>query len=171
MKKGPEFDQLPTPLRDFLQKEARGDIPFWSTIGMETMDAKTGWSRVRVRFSRVLINSNGVLHGGIVFSAADAATAVALLSLLKEGERMATAEMKINFLRPVDDIDIVAEARILHRGAHTAVGDVTVWDAAGNLVAKALATYAIAKKTEGTGRKVQDQKRRTPKGRKAAKDA
>lgn len=94
MKKGPEFDQLPTPLRDFLQKEARGDIPFWSTIGMETMDAKTGWSRVRVRFSRVLINSNGVLHGGIVFSAADAATAVALLSLLKEGERMATAEMK-----------------------------------------------------------------------------
>ena len=150
----PEFNQLSAPLRDFLHKEARGDIPFWSTIGMETMDAKAGWSRVRVRFSQGLINSNGVLHGGVVFSAADAATAVALLSLLKKGERMATAELKINFLKPVDEADIIAEAKILHRGTHTAVGDVTVRDAAGNLVAKALATYAIARQTKGARPKV-----------------
>jgi len=42
---------------------------------------------------------------------------------------------------------IIAEATILHRGRHTAVGDVTVTDAAGNLVAKALTTYAITRIT------------------------
>ena len=53
--------------------------------------------------------------------------------------------MKINFIKPVQARDVIAEAHILHRGGHTAVGDVTVRDSAGNLVAKALATYSITK--------------------------
>ena len=91
------------------------------------------------------------MHGGAVFSAADVATAVALRSLLADGERTATIEFKINFIKPVTEFDIVAEALILHRGRHTAVGDVTVTDAAGNLVAKALTTYAITRTTQKPG--------------------
>jgi uncharacterized protein (TIGR00369 family) len=135
------------PLQDILLKEANRKIPFWSTIGMEVVDSTSGWARVRVRFSQHLINANGVMHGGAVFSAADAATAAALRSLLAEGERTATTEFKINFIKPVTESDIIAEATILHRGRHTAVGDVTVTDAAGNLVAKALTTYAITRTT------------------------
>jgi acyl-CoA thioesterase len=144
----PDPNAPSAPLINFLLKEADRKIPFWSTIGMEVVDAKPGWARVRVRFSQHLINANGVMHGGVVFSAADAATAVALLSLLAEGERIATTEFKINFIKPVAEFDIIAEALILHRGRHTAVGDVTVTDAAGNLVAKALTTYAITRITE-----------------------
>src|SRR5512137_1722106 len=139
----PNPPTLPAPLRKFLRKAAGGDIPFWSTIGMEVVESAPGMGRVRIRFSRGLINSNGVVHGGVLSSAADAATAVALLSLMEAGERMATTEMKINFIQPVQGCDVIAEAHILHRGGHTAVGDVTVRDSAGNLVAKALATYAI----------------------------
>jgi acyl-CoA thioesterase len=118
---------------------------------MEVVDAKSGRARVRVRFNPCLINANGVMHGGAVFSAADAATAVALRSLLAEGERMATSEFKINFIKPVAEFDIIAEALIIHRGRHTAVGDVTVTDAAGNLVAKALTTYVITRTTRKPG--------------------
>jgi uncharacterized protein (TIGR00369 family) len=134
-------------LEEFLLKEANRKVPFWSTIGIDIVDATSGWARVRVRFSRHLINANGVMHGGAVFSAADVATAVALRSLLAEGERTTTTEFKINFIKPVAESDIIAEATILHRGKHTAVGDVTVTDAAGNLVAKALTTYAITRAT------------------------
>ena len=141
----PNPPTLPTPLKKFLRKAADGDIPFWSTIGMEVVESGPGMGRVRVRFSRGLINSNGVVHGGVVSSAADAATAVALLSLMKPGERMATTEMKINFIKPVQACDIIAEAHILHRGGHTAVGDVTVRDGSGHLVAKALTTFAITR--------------------------
>jgi len=129
------------PLRNFLKL----DIPYWSTIGMEVLDAIPGGATVRVRYGRGLLNSNGVVHGGVVFSAADAAAAVALLGLLEDGERIATTEMKINFIKAVKARDVLAEAHILHRGSHTAVGDVTVRDSDGNLVARALATYAIAK--------------------------
>jgi uncharacterized protein (TIGR00369 family) len=139
------------PLQDFLLRVANRKIPFWSTIGMEVVDTKAGWARVRVRFSQHLINANGMMHGGVVFSAADAAAAVAVRSLLAEGERTATTELKINFIKPVAEFDIVAEATILHRGRNTAIGDVTVTDAAGNLVAKALTTYAITRMTRKPG--------------------
>jgi uncharacterized protein (TIGR00369 family) len=147
----PDTNQPSAPLQEFLLKEARRKIPFWSTIGIEVADVKSGWARVRVRFSRRLINANGVMHGGAVFSAADVATAVALRSLLAEGESTATTEFKINFIKPVAESDIIAEALILHRGRHTAVGEVTVTDAAGNLVAKALTTYAITRTTRRPG--------------------
>jgi uncharacterized protein (TIGR00369 family) len=128
------------PLRNFL----RLNIPYWSTIGMEVLSTEVGGATVRIRYDSGLLNSNGVVHGGAVFSAADAAIAVALLSLLKGGERIATIEMKINFVKAVEEEDVMAEARILHRGSRTAVGEATVRDSAGNLAAKALATYAIA---------------------------
>jgi len=140
----PNPTTLSAPLREFMRKAASGGIPIWSTMGMDVVDARAGWAQVRVRFDRKLVNSNGALHGGVIFSAADAATAVALLGLLKGGERIATAEMKINFIKAVEAHDVVAEAQILHKGRHTAVGDVAVRDSAGILVAKALATYAIA---------------------------
>lgn len=143
------------PLRNFLKL----DIPYWSTIGMEVRDAAPGAATVAVRYGRGLLNSNGVVHGGVVFSAADAATAVALLGLLEDGERIATIEMKINFIKTVAAHDVIAEAHILHRGIHTAVGDVTVRDSAGNLVARALATYAIAEPDQKKSR------RPGPKGR------
>ena len=156
----PDPHEPSAPLQEFLQKEAHRKIPFWSTIGMDVVEATSGWARVRVRFSRRLINANGVMHGGVVFSAADAAVAVAVLSLLAEGERTATTELKINFIKPAAETDIIAEALILHRGRHTAVGDVTVTDAAGNLVAKALATYAITRTTRRPGSRAAERQKK-----------
>ena len=129
------------PLQNFLSLT----IPYWSTIGMEVLTADLGVATVRVRYGTGLLNSNRVVHGGVIFSAADAAIAVALLSLLKAGDRIATIEMKINFVRAVAEKDVIAEARIVHPGSRTAVGEATVRDSAGNLVARALATYSIAK--------------------------
>jgi uncharacterized protein (TIGR00369 family) len=54
--------------------------------------------------------------------------------------------MKINFLKPLKGGEIVAEAKIVHRGTMTAIGDVEVRDEQDTLLAKGLATYAIFKK-------------------------
>ena len=140
------LDTPPTPLQEFLQKQAQGRIPLWTTLGMEVREAQPGRAWVRVPFNTGLLNANGVLHGGVVFAAGDAAVAVALLGLVEAGTRVSTLEMKINFLKPVDGTEIIAEAAIIHKGGKTAVGDVTVRDGAGAIVAKALATYAISHK-------------------------
>lgn len=141
-----QADTADTPLKEFLTKQAEGRIPFWVTLGMEIIQAEPGVARVRVPFGPHLLNANGVLHGGVLFTAGDAALAVALLGLLEPGARIATLEMKINFLKPVASSEIIAEAAIVHRSRKTAVGEVTVRDGFGTIVAKALATYAIATK-------------------------
>jgi len=130
-------------LQEFSRRESRGEIRFWSTLGMKLIDAGSGWAKVRLPFTPDLANGAGVMHGGAVFTAADAAVGVAVMGLLAAGENTATIEMKINFIRPVPDSEIVAEGVILHKGRHTAVGEAAVKDSAGRLVAKALATYAV----------------------------
>ena len=137
-----------TRLQAFMQRESRGEIRFWATLGMKLIDAGGGRARVRLPFAPPLANGAGVMHGGAVFAAADAATGVAAMGLLSLDETLTTIEMKINFIRPVPDSEIVAEAVILHRGRSTAVGEAEVKDAEGRLVAKALATYAILRQTQ-----------------------
>lgn len=127
----------------FMERESRAEIRFWTTLGMKLIDAGRGWSKVHLPFSPALANGAGVMHGGAVFTAADAAVGVAAMGLLEADENVATIEMKVNFIKPVTDGEIVAEARILHKGRNTAVGEAVVKDADGRLVAQALATYAV----------------------------
>ena len=49
-------------------------------------------------------------------------------------------------MKPVKGKEIIAEAKIIHRGSQTAIGDVEVRDDNRNLISKGLATYAIFKK-------------------------
>jgi acyl-CoA thioesterase len=130
-------------LQAFMDREARGEIRFWTTLGMKLIDAGGGWSKVRLPFSPALANGAGVMHGGAVFTAADAAVGVAAMGLLDADENVATIEMKVNFIKPVTEGEIVAQARILHKGRSTAVGEAVVKDADGRLVAQALATCAV----------------------------
>ncbi len=119
-------------------------VPFWKRVGMRVEEAAPGEAAIRVPYDAGLLNANGVVHGGVIFAAADSAIAIALLGLIENRAPIATIELKINFLRPVDGEDLFARARILHCGRRIAVGDATVFDGSGRTVARALATYAIA---------------------------
>ena len=82
------------------------------------------------------------------FSAADTAVGIALVGLVSRGDLLTTIEMKINYLKPFEQGEITAEAKIIYIGSQTAIGDVDVRDSSGNLVAKAIATYAIKRKDD-----------------------
>jgi len=97
--------------------------------------------QVRSRHKQV----HGVVHGGILASLADTAGALAAYPLLPRKTRLATVEMKINYLEPVDRGTIVAEATLLRLGRTLAVVECEVQDADGTLAAKALITYAISR--------------------------
>ncbi len=95
--------------------------------------------RVRAKHRQV----HGVVHGGILAAIADTAAGVACYMLLPRGTHLATIEMKINYLEPVEKGTIVAEARVLRKGRTTAVAECDVRDTSGLLVAKALLTFSI----------------------------
>jgi len=90
-----------------------------------------------------LLNSAGMLHGGVSATLADAAVGVALHYLLGSHNPVTTIEMKINYFRPVSDGKIFARARMMRMGATICVGRVDILNARGRLVGAAIATYMI----------------------------
>jgi len=140
------YEDISPNFKAALIKKMKTDIPFWALLGMEVVDVKKGWAKVRLPFSRKLTQPDGYAHGGAIFSPADASVAIALLGLIDRSETLLTVEMKINYIKAVQDGEIVAEAKIVHKGKKTALGDVEVRNADGELVAKGLATYMIIQK-------------------------
>jgi uncharacterized protein (TIGR00369 family) len=84
-----------------------------------------------------------VVHGGVVAMLADTAGGFASFLAAPKGSRVATIEMKINFLEPVEHGEIKADARVLRQGRTTSVVDCDVTDQDGRLVGKALMTFSI----------------------------
>ncbi|MHA1579955.1 MAG: PaaI family thioesterase [Candidatus Freyarchaeota archaeon] len=125
-------------------KEALNSSPFYRLLGMEVVDIKESYSKLRIPFKKELLQIQGVAHGGVVASVADAAVAIALFSLVDLNDILSTIEMKVNYLDPIKSGEIVAEGRIIHKGSRIAVGEADVWNE-GRIVGKALSTYMVLK--------------------------
>lgn len=142
------YEELAPKFKEALLAKMQQAAPFWDLLDMELMDVKKGWAKVRLPFAKKITHPLGIAHGGAIFSAADSAVAMALIGLVDKEETFTTVEMKINYLKAFGEGEIMAEARIIHRGAKTALGDVEVRNTSGALIAKGMATYMILKKDD-----------------------
>jgi uncharacterized protein (TIGR00369 family) len=127
---GKEFEMLhPLSLKN----------PFLNFMGIELLDAGEGWVRMRLKYRPNFLQPFTV-HGGAIYSLADAAAAHALLTLIMPDQRPTTVEQRINFLKATKDHDVFGEARIVHLGKTLAYAEVTMSAADGVLIAKSTAT-------------------------------
>jgi uncharacterized protein (TIGR00369 family) len=90
-----------------------------------------------------LLNSNGVLHGGVTAAIADEAAWHALIHEHKGHREMTTTELKVNYLRPMAGKKVVARAYILRVGKTLGVTRVDMFDAHKKLSAVAVVTYMM----------------------------
>jgi uncharacterized protein (TIGR00369 family) len=129
--------------RDIIERRSNPST-YYGHLGMYVKELDEGTSRMQMSVDDRLFNAGGVVHGGALASIADAAIAAALSTLVDLAkEKMFTVEMKVNYMAPVRDGEIIAEARIIQRGKSVAVGESNVYSADGKLAAKAIATYMI----------------------------
>src|SRR5437660_872144 len=115
-------------------------MPMGETIGFQVEQIEAGSAIVAIDANRRHSNAMGATHGGLLFLLADTAAGLAYLALLPEGESGTTVEMKINFLRPVWQTRLRAEARIVQQGATLSLAECDVRDSNQRLVARATAT-------------------------------
>jgi acyl-CoA thioesterase len=141
-----EYEELAPRFKAAILEWMETKNPFWALLGMELVQIRKGWAKVRLPIEEKLTNAVGLVHGGAIFSSADSAVGMALVGMINRNENISTLEMKINYLKPVKGGEIIAEAKIIHKGTQTAIGDVEVRDEEQNLISKGLATYAIYKK-------------------------
>jgi uncharacterized protein (TIGR00369 family) len=94
------------------------------------------------------------LHGGVLCDVADAAMGVAYLTTLTKGETLATIELKINFLRPVWNAKLQAEARVVHGGKVVGLIECDIFDERRRLVARASSTCMTLRGRLAEGRQI-----------------
>jgi len=117
--------------------------PFYRHMGLEVTGLGTGWSTFKLDAGPHLYNVGGIVHGGAVMSIADAASGVALATLLEKGvELPITVELKINFCSPATAGTVEARGSVVQKGSRIAVCEVEVTQEE-RLVAKGISTYMI----------------------------
>src|SRR5271155_445517 len=111
-------------------------------FGFSLVVAERGKVVLRMRVSKKHLQVHGVVHGGVLAALADTAGGLATYMACPRGTRVATIEMKINYLESVEAGIVHAEARVVRLGAHIAVVDCDVRDDR-RLVGKALMTFFV----------------------------
>src|SRR6185295_8983963 len=143
------------PFADMVHRMIRGELPpapIAETIGMRCVEVRPDFAAFEMEASRRHANPMGTLHGGVLCDLADGAMGVAWASELGEGESFTTLELKINFLKPVWDAKLRAEAKVVKRGKTVGLVECDVRDDKGELVARVVATQMTLRGDQAKGR-------------------
>jgi len=138
--KSEETDRQEEKFQKIIQRDKP---PYYHLLGIDILDVKLGFAKLRMNYDSKLTNPYGYVNGGFFSVLADAAMACALLGMTEENRRLITLEYKINLLAPFREGFLISDARIVHLGKETAVGDVEIRNHKDTLVAKGLITYAV----------------------------
>lgn len=135
-----------TSLREWLEatRDGKADPPaIMKTLGIKVVSFGEGKASLSMKVDGRFHNPMGTLHGGIMTDIADASMGVALMSTLSGKESFTTLELKMNFLRPVLEGDITADARVVHRGRTVALVESVLKNSEGKEIARGVATQMI----------------------------
>jgi uncharacterized protein (TIGR00369 family) len=112
-------------------------------MGFTLAKATRGRVRLQMKVDARHLQVHGVVHGGVLAALADTAGGLASYMACPLGTRVATVEMKINYLEGVERGTVTADAEVVRIGRHLAVVDCDVTDDTKRLVAKALMTFFV----------------------------
>ncbi|UCC60769.1 MAG: PaaI family thioesterase [Dehalococcoidia bacterium] len=122
--------------------------PFSKYIGLTFTKWEKGYSQCVIEVNGNLLNPYKGLHGGVTYTMADAGMGFAVVSFLEEGERCATIETKIVYLKAVESGTITCDTQLIHKGKRVAMLESEIRQR-GQLIAKAMGTWSIFKEKRG----------------------
>jgi acyl-CoA thioesterase len=106
---------------------------FSQWLGIEVLDVKEGYSKIKMTVRKEMINGFGIVHGGIAFSLSDSAFAFACNN---RNNLSVALDTSINFIKPVHVGDeLTAEAKELHNGKSTGLYHITITNQKDHIVA------------------------------------
>ncbi|MSP66797.1 MAG: hydroxyphenylacetyl-CoA thioesterase PaaI [Alphaproteobacteria bacterium] len=105
----------------------------FQALGMDLIEARRGHAEVRLTLAPTMLNANGVAHGGVIFTLADAAFGFACNS---DGRPTVAAHAAISFVAAARPGEVLtATVTRQHRGRTTGVYDGRVTAGDGRLIA------------------------------------
>jgi uncharacterized protein (TIGR00369 family) len=101
---------------------------------------------VSIPINPVVLNSLGIVHGGITATLIDSAMGLFANSLVPNGYATVTTGLNIHYIAPGIGESLRCEAQIEHQGTKTMVISATVYRPDGKKVAKATGSFFIIEK-------------------------
>lgn len=125
--------------------------PYMAHLGMELVDARDGYAKIKLRFQKENSTAADALHGGAIASLIDTTGAMAAWTTAEIATPKyfgSTVGVTVNYLSAVIGQDCFAEGRILKRGKEVIYNEVLVHDAAGKLCAQGTVIYRIIEREQ-----------------------
>lgn len=123
--------------------ETVNTCPYFILLSMELKSLSWGESRLEVEAQEKHLQPYGIVHGGVCASLADAAIYWAVYSGMEETVGLTTVEIKLNYLAPVSAGRLIAKGRCIKVGKSICLGEASVEDSKGNLVAHGISTLMV----------------------------
>ena len=97
---------------------------FSQWMGLNVLEVREGYSKVRMTIRKEMLNGFGIVHGGLAFSLADSAFAFACNN---RNNISVALDVTITFTKAVNVGDVLtAEAKEIHNGKSTGVYLITI---------------------------------------------
>jgi uncharacterized protein (TIGR00369 family) len=92
----------------FMERE----IPFNEHMGVEVVEIRPGYASLKVQYKDQLLGDakRPALHGGVISALVDACGGLAVWSNFTLSERIATIDLRVDFLRPAGKDRLTAES-------------------------------------------------------------
>jgi uncharacterized protein (TIGR00369 family) len=114
---------------------------FPKLVGIEIDDIEPGRAKLSLDVTEKHRQLQGIMHGGAIATLIDTAVAFAIVGASEPSAKFTTIEMKVNYLSPIVEGRVIADARLIRDGKRIIVAECDVFDAAGKMAAKGLLTY------------------------------
>src|SRR5215471_6278682 len=105
-----------TPEREQLIHQKFETNHFPRMLGIEIDSVENGRAVLSLEVREELKQLQGIMHGGAIATLIDTAVAFAIVGASEPGDRFTTVELKINYLSPIRDGRVVADARLIRDG-------------------------------------------------------
>lgn len=132
---------------DYLTAMGAGALPpspIARTAGLEAVRIEPGDVLMRCVADEAFLNPIGVVHGGLLSTLLDSATAAAVHSTLPAGVGFTTIELKVSYLRAVRAGDELAvHGWVTKPGSRIAFAEADIRSATGKVVATASSSLLI----------------------------
>lgn len=115
-------------------RKSFAEQPFIQLLGGELILVEPGAIDIKLPFQASHAQQYGYVHGGAVTTIADAAAAYSAMTLATAGVGVLTTELKVNFLRPAGDGDLVAKGRVIKPGRSLSICQADVYEMTGSEV-------------------------------------
>jgi acyl-CoA thioesterase len=133
---------------DEIKKLGREANPFFLTMGIEIESFGDGEARLSMPVLPSILNGQGWLQGGLYVALADEAMALALYTVLEEGELIATISENTSFLQGAREGRVTAQGRVLKKGRQVAFteGIVRRGDVTGDVMSETRAYFTVMRR-------------------------